>query len=37
MSSLLDMVMGRIADLLPPEYRGVYARKAVIDPAKQPD
>ena len=24
MSSLLDMVMGRIADLLPPELRGVY-------------
>ena len=24
MSSLLDMVMGRIADQLPPEYRGVY-------------
>ena len=35
MSSLLDMVMGRIADLLPPEYRGVYARDAVKGPAKK--
>ena len=26
MSSLLDMVMGRIADQLPPESRGVYGR-----------
>jgi len=25
MSSMLDIVMGRIADQLPPEYRGVYA------------
>ncbi|MCI0843772.1 MAG: 1-acyl-sn-glycerol-3-phosphate acyltransferase [Chloroflexi bacterium] len=35
MSSLLDMVMGRIADLLPPEYRGVYGRDAVKGPAKK--
>ena len=35
MSSLLDMVMGRIADLLPPEYRGVYDRDAVKGPAKK--
>mgnify|MGYP002525190722 FL=1 len=28
MSSLLDMVMGRIADQLPPEYRGLHAREA---------
>jgi len=26
MSNLLDMVMGRIADQLPAEYRGIYAR-----------
>lgn len=35
MSSLLDMVMGRIADQLPPEYRGVYARETRQEPAEQ--
>ena len=35
MSSLLDMVMGRIADQLPPEYRGIYGRNTVREPAKQ--
>ncbi len=35
MSSMLDMVMGRIADQLPPEYRGVYGRKPVKEPAEQ--
>ena len=35
MSSLLDMVMGRIADQLPPEYRGVYGGKIEEEPAKQ--
>lgn len=29
MSSMLDMVMGRIADQLPPAYRGVYSGNAV--------
>ena len=33
MSSLLDMVMGRVADLLPAEYRGVYGGNAVKGPA----
>ena len=31
MSSLLDMVMGRIADQLPPEHQGFYAREAKQD------
>ena len=35
MSSLLDMVMGRIADQLPPEYRGIYGGNTVREPAKQ--
>jgi hypothetical protein len=35
MSSLLDMVMQRVADQLPPEYRGVYGRNPVNDSAKQ--
>jgi len=35
MSSLLDMVMGRIANQLPPEYRGVYARETKQEPAEQ--
>ncbi len=35
MSSLLDMVMGRIADQLPPEYRGVYGGKTIREPAEQ--
>ena len=35
MSSLLDMVMGRIADQLPSEYRGVYGGDTVREPAKQ--
>ncbi len=35
MSSLLDMVMGRIADQLPPEYRGVYGGKAKEELAEQ--
>ena len=34
MSSLLDMVMGRVADQLPPEFRGVYGGKTVRGPAK---
>jgi hypothetical protein len=34
MSSLLDMVMGRIADQLPSEYRGVYGGNTVREPAK---
>jgi len=36
MSSMLDMVMGRIADQLPPEYRGVYRRKPADKPTGQP-
>ncbi|MCH7736457.1 MAG: 1-acyl-sn-glycerol-3-phosphate acyltransferase [Chloroflexi bacterium] len=35
MSSMLDMVMGRIADQLPPEYRGVYGGDAVKERAEQ--
>lgn len=35
MSSLLDMVMVRIADQLPPEYRGVYGGKAKEELAEQ--
>ena len=35
MSSMLDMVMGRIADLLPPEHRGVYGGDKVKQPADQ--
>jgi 1-acyl-sn-glycerol-3-phosphate acyltransferase len=35
MSSMLDMVMNRIADQLPPDYRGVYGRNAVKGPAEQ--
>ena len=35
MSSLLDMVMGRIADQLPPEYRGYYGGNTVREPAEQ--
>ena len=35
MSSLLDMVMGRIADQLPPEYRGVYGAKPAKEPTEQ--
>jgi hypothetical protein len=35
MSSLMDMVMSRIADQLPPEYRGVYAREIKQRPAEQ--
>ena len=35
MSSLLDMVMGRIAGQLPPEFRGVYGGKTVEDLAEQ--
>ncbi len=35
MSSLLDMVMGRIADQLPPEYRGVYGSSAVREKTEQ--
>ena len=34
MSSLLDMVMRRVADQLPPEYRGAYGTNAVRGPAK---
>lgn len=34
MSSLLDMVMARIAAQLPPEFRGVYGGKTVRGPAK---
>ena len=35
MSSLLDMVMVRIADLLPPEHRGVYGGKTQEEVAEQ--
>ena len=35
MSSMLDMVMGRIADQLPPEYRGVYGGNTVGESAEQ--
>ncbi len=35
MYSMLDMVMGRIADQLPPEYRGVYGRDSVREPAER--
>ena len=35
MSSMLDMVMGRIADQLPPEYRGVYGAKPAKEPTEQ--
>ena len=35
MSSMLDMVMGRIANQLPPEYRGVYAPKQRQEAAEQ--
>ena len=28
-NSVLDLIMGRVADLLPPEYRGVYARNTM--------
>ena len=35
MSSLLDMVMGRIADQLPPEYRGVYGAKPANEQAER--
>ena len=35
MSSLLDMVMGRIADQLPLELRGVYGGKTEQEPAEQ--
>ena len=35
MSSMLDMVMGRVADQLPPEYRGVYGSKPLSEPAEQ--
>ena len=35
MSSLLDMVMGRIADQLPPERRGFYGRQTKQEPAEQ--
>ena len=35
MSSMLDMVMGRVADQLPPEYRGVYGSKPHSEPAEQ--
>jgi|ETN07SMinimDraft_1059922.scaffolds.fasta_scaffold02896_3 1-acyl-sn-glycerol-3-phosphate acyltransferase len=35
MSSLLDMVMGRVADQLPPEYRGYYGSNTVREPAEQ--
>ena len=33
-SSLLDMVMGRIADQLPPEFRGVYGGTTRQEPAE---
>ncbi len=33
MSSMLDMVMGRIANQLPPELRGVYGTKTKEEPA----
>ena len=35
MSSLLDMVMGRIADQLPSELRGVYGGETKEEPAEQ--
>ena len=35
MSSLLDMVMGRVADQLPPELRGVYGGKTEKGPSEQ--
>ncbi len=35
MSSLLDMVMGRVADQLPPELRGVYGGRTQQEPAGQ--
>ena len=35
MSSLLDMVMRRIADQLPPKYQGLYAREATQESADQ--
>ena len=35
MSSLLDMVMGRVADQLPPEYRGVYGDRTQQKAAEQ--
>ncbi len=35
MSSMLDMVMDRIANQLPAEYRGVYAPKQRQEPAEQ--
>ena len=35
MSSLLDLVMGRIADQLPPELRGVYGGKTEQKPAER--
>lgn len=35
MSSLLDMVMGRVADQLPPELRGVYGGRTKNEPAEQ--
>ena len=35
MSSLLDMVMGRVADQLPPELRGVYGGRTQQEPAEQ--
>ncbi|MEE3142276.1 MAG: lysophospholipid acyltransferase family protein [Chloroflexota bacterium] len=35
MSSMLGIVMGRIADQLPPEYRGIYGGNAVREPAEQ--
>lgn len=35
MSSLLDMVMGRVADLLPSEYRGVYGPKSEAERAER--
>lgn len=35
MSSLMDMVMGRIAEQLPSEFRGAYGRKTEEQPAEQ--
>ena len=35
MSSLMDMVMGRIADQLPLEYRGFYGRQTKHEPVEQ--
>jgi 1-acyl-sn-glycerol-3-phosphate acyltransferase len=35
MASLLDMVMGRIADQLPPEFRGAYSRVTKGQPSEQ--